>query len=438
MNRWIRYSLLLSGICATLCPVLPAAPAPAPGITTVTCPANEDRVWVYDSLTSFDVEAKLHCGDTVQIVSRVKGYVKVRIASGVVGYLPDSVFPDLPPLTDDQNTLGNHNTAPTETAEIDSDSLGAVAAAYRAREKAAAATAGAREVAPVANATVAAPVAPAPRASSPLRAAEPRRVVVTKVTEPAATAVPAIRVARSTPRQEVAAAPEAKPAVARTRASAPSPAVPETSASTIVASTAPGAMDPPIPAPTAMPAVAAPADASLREVAVARPIGTDPESEDYPLTQPQDASADPNCRVYFSAYGLGAEQYKWLSDMRSKQFSGICPAPNLGSVDFVILFTHDTDSYVSAMPTPVHTDGNGFSDFDPMTTVDTALMSPTEADKARYELAWVFRVKRGGFDPAQFSPRRRPQYESTAKGSHASTKAVEDAFNFIEQQAPTQ
>ncbi|MGC2330018.1 MAG: hypothetical protein WA581_01065, partial [Candidatus Acidiferrales bacterium] len=199
-----------------------------------------------------------------------------------------------------------------------------------------------------------------------------------------------------------------------------------------------GAMDPPIPAPTAMPAVAAPADASLREVAVARPIGTDPESEDYPLTQPQDASADPNCRVYFSAYGLGAEQYKWLSDMRSKQFSGICPAPNLGSVDFVILFTHDTDSYVSAMPTPVHTDGNGFSDFDPMTTVDTALMSPTEADKARYELAWVFRVKRGGFDPAQFSPRRRPQYESTAKGSHASTKAVEDAFNFIEQQAPTQ
>ncbi|MGC2416337.1 MAG: hypothetical protein WA434_01250, partial [Candidatus Acidiferrales bacterium] len=102
MNRWIRTPLLLSGICVTLCPAMLAAPAPAPGVTTVTCPANEDRVWVYDSLTSLDVEAKLHCGDTVQIVSRVKGYVKVRIASGVVGYLPDSVFPDLPPLTNDQ------------------------------------------------------------------------------------------------------------------------------------------------------------------------------------------------------------------------------------------------------------------------------------------------------------------------------------------------
>jgi hypothetical protein len=195
-------------------------------------------------------------------------------------------------------------------------------------------------------------------------------------------------------------------------------------------------MDPPIPAPTAMPAVAAPANASMREVA-AKPVGTDPYSEDYPLTQPQDASADPNCRVYFSAYGLGAQQYKWLSDTRQKQFAGICPAPNLKSVDFVILFTHDSDSYISAMPTPVHTDGNGFSDFDPLTTVDTALMSPTEADKAHYELAWVFHVRRGAFNPAEFSPRRRPQYESTAKGSHASTKAVEDAFNFIQQQTPT-
>ena len=225
--------------------------------------------------------------------------------------------------------------------------------------------------------------------------------------------------------------------IVATPAPAPQPVAPEVAATTTaVAVATPGPMDPPIPAPTVMPAVAAPADASIREVS-AKPIGTDPDSEDYPLTQPEDASADPNCRVYFSAYGLGAEQYKWLSDMRRKQFSGICPAPNLKSVDFVILFTHDSDSYISAMPTPVHTDGNGFSDFDPLTTVDTALMSPTEADKARYELAWVFHVRRGAFDPAQFSPRRRPQYESTAKGLHASTKAVEDAFNFIQQHPPT-
>lgn len=186
-------------------------------------------------------------------------------------------------------------------------------------------------------------------------------------------------------------------------------------------------------------AVSAPAatTVSLREVAAVKPMATVPESDEYPDAQPENESADPQCRVFFSAYGLGAAQYKWLSENRRKQFSSICPAPNLTSVDFVILFTHDSDSYVSALPTPVHTDGNGFSDFSPMTTVDTALMSPAEADKARYELAWVFRVKRGGFDPAKFSPRRRPQYTVTSKGSHASTKAVEDAFNFIEQQPPS-
>jgi len=455
MNRWTRYPLLLSGICVTLCPALLAAPAPAPGVTTVTCPTNEDRVWVYDSLTSFDVEAKLHCGDTVQIVSRVKGYVKVRIASGVVGYMPDSVFPDLPPLTEDQNTLGEHNAAPTETTVNDSQGLAAVAAAYRARESAAAAAASTREaVAVPAAAPEAAPAAapkpspsvvaiaaqpaspevaaavapPAPRASRPANVSARKPLVVIEPPEPA----PAPRRAVS-----VAAAVEAKPVIVAAPAPAPQPAAPEVAApAAMVAAATPGPMDPPIPAPTAMPAVATPADASLREVA-AKPIGTEPDSEDYPDTQPQDASADPNCRVYFSAYGLGAEQYKWLSDTRQKQFSGICPAPNLKSVDFVILFTHDSDSYISAMPAPVHTDGNGFSDFDPMTTVDTALMSPTEADRAHYELAWVFHVRRGAFNPAEFSPRRRPQYESTAKGSHASTKAVADAFNFIQQQAPT-
>jgi hypothetical protein len=453
MNRWIHYPLLLSGMCVTLCPALMAAPAPAPSVTTVTCPANEDRVWVYDSLTSWDVEAKLRCGDTVQIVSRVKGYVKVRIASGVVGYLPDSVFPDLPPLTNDQTNLGDHNAAPTETTEND-ENLGAVAAAYRARERAAAAAASAREVAPVASTTaeVTPAVAPQPAATT-LRPASPEIAATAapaapRVPSPAHISAPPRNVAVeqppaapkrvSTPRRtvSVAAAVEAKAVVVAKPVPAPPAAAPEVAAATAVAAATPGPLDPPIPAPTAMPGVAVPANASMREVA-AKPVGTDPYSEDYPLTQPQDASADPNCRVFFSAYGLGAEQYKWLSDTRQKQFAGICPAPNLKSVDFVILFTHDSDSYISAMPTPVHTDGNGFSDFDPLTTVDTALMSPTEADKAHYELAWVFHVRRGAFNPSEFSPRRRPQYESTAKGSHASTKAVEDAFNFIQQQGPT-
>ncbi|HEX4074467.1 MAG TPA: SH3 domain-containing protein [Candidatus Acidoferrales bacterium] len=421
MNRWIRYPLMVSGIGIAMCPALFAAPS---GVASVKCATNQDRVWVYDSLTSFDIEAKIPCGDTVQIVSRVKGYVKIRTASGLDGYVPDSTFPDLPPFQDQQYDLGNHNAATSETVVNDPSDLGAIAAAYRARR-----------IAAESSATASAAVAPAPAAPA---VTETPTEVASAVAPQAAPAVVPAPAAPIEARRKAAMAPVAtKPTVIATRVSAPVPAAPVVaSIPAVVASMAsPAVMDPPIPVPSAMPPAAAPADASMREIA-AKTIGTMPEPDEYPDTLPENASADPSCRVYFSAYGLGAEQYKWLSDTRQKQFSGICPAPNLKSVDFVILFTHDTDSYISAMPTPVHTDGSGFSDFDPMTTVDTALMSPTEADKAHYELAWVFRVKRGGFDPSEFSPRRRPQYTNTLKGAHASTKAVEDAFSFIEQQGP--
>ena len=458
MNRWIRYPLVLSGICAAIC--LPRPAVAGPNVGTVMCPVNEDRVWVYDSLTSFDVAAKLRCGETVEIVSRVKGYVKVRIPSGVVGYLPDSAFPDLPPLSDDQEKLGDHNAAPVETAVVTDGapmSLAAAAAAYRASHKrtpepvpvVASSPAPVTEEAVAVSAPkpVAAPPAEAPRmvasvaASIPAPSSTAPRVVSSAASpiviesEPEAAPVPAPRRAAAV----VASAKTARPAIA-SRPSAPVPSVappaPEVAADVVAAAPVARVDDPPIPAPATMPVMVA-ANAAMREVPTARPAAIVPESDEYPDTQPENASADPNCRVFFSAYGLGAEQYKWLSESRQKQFSGICPAPNLASVDFVILFTHDTDSYITAMPAPVHTDGNGFSDFDPMTTVDTALMSPTEADKAHYELAWVFRVTRGAFDPARFSPRRRPQYQSTAKGAHASTKAVEDAFDFIQQQGST-
>jgi hypothetical protein len=355
----------------------------------------------------------------------------------------------LPPFQDQQYDLGSHNAVAAESAADEPTSLGSVAAAYRAKRAAAdshaapavtdTATEAVSTVAP--NASLAAAPAP-PAVAASVVPAKSSQAVSASIAAPRHVAVaPAHNAPVAAPapshQASLAVTAEAKPAIVATRVSVSPPAAPAVSGGPAVASVAsPGAMDPPIPAPRDIPAVAAPADASLREVA-AKPIATVPESDEYPDTQPEDASADPQCRVYFSAYGLGAEQYKWLSDTRQKQFSGICPAPNVSSVDFVILFTHDSDSYITAMPTPVHADGNGFSDFDPMTTVDTALMSPTEADKTRYELAWVFRVKRGGFDPAGFSPRRRPQYTATSKGSHASTKAVEDAFNFIAQQAPT-
>ena len=160
----------------------------------------------------------------------------------------------------------------------------------------------------------------------------------------------------------------------------------------------------------------------------------EPESEDYPDARPENESADPACQVFFSAYGLAPAQYKWIVDNRKKQYSSICPAPDLARVDFVILFGHDSDTYTSAMPETVHTDRNGFSDFSPMNTVDTALISASDLDKTKYEFVWVFRMKRGAFIPANFSPRRRPQFTTNEKGSHASSRAIEEAFHFMEGQ----
>ena len=160
----------------------------------------------------------------------------------------------------------------------------------------------------------------------------------------------------------------------------------------------------------------------------------DPDLEEIPEAKPDNESADPACRVFFSAYGLAPAQYKWMVENRKKEFSGICPAPDLAHVDFIVLFAHDSDTFNSAMPALVHTDRNGFSDFSPMTTVDSALLSVSDLDKARYEFVWVFHAKRGTFDPARFSSRRRPLFTTDAKGSHAAGRAVEDAFQFIEGQ----
>jgi len=45
----------------------------ANNLAYVKCAANQDRVWVYESLSSFDVEAKLLCGAAVEVLSRMKG-----------------------------------------------------------------------------------------------------------------------------------------------------------------------------------------------------------------------------------------------------------------------------------------------------------------------------------------------------------------------------
>jgi hypothetical protein len=167
---------------------------------------------------------------------------------------------------------------------------------------------------------------------------------------------------------------------------------------------------------------------------------SDADSEDYPERLIEDESASAACQVYFSAYGLSPNQYKWIAENRRKKYPSICPAPGPAKVDFVVIFTHDVEFYNSTMPAAVHTDKNGFSDFTPLTTADTALLSASELDKSHHEYVWVFQMKRGTFDPAKFSPRRRPQFtktESNGLGSHGGgPRTVEDAFRFIEEGAP--
>jgi hypothetical protein len=94
----------------------------ATDIASVQCPVNQDRVWVYNSLSSFDVEAKLRCGETVEIVSRVKGFVQIRTANGVEGYVPESAFPDLPPLVDDKDKVSAAKPAAKSAAPAPANS----------------------------------------------------------------------------------------------------------------------------------------------------------------------------------------------------------------------------------------------------------------------------------------------------------------------------
>ena len=101
-------------------------------------------------------------------------------------------------------------------------------------------------------------------------------------------------------------------------------------------------------------------------------------------------------------------------------------------VDFVIILTHDVDFFSGTMPDLIHKSG-GFSDFTPITSMDTALIPQSQADNSRREFVWVFQFEKGTFDPASFSPKRRYQYskmETGSFGSKASVKTIEDAFRF--------
>ncbi len=320
------------------------------------------------------------------------------------------------------------------------------------------------DIATVEPATVPpAPVVPKASASNSTLHPAPSR---TMNTEPRALAVPEIKVSGTTPNvatptslpptPKVEAAMSAPAAPVRAPASAPAlntaapalaaPAIAPTSIA--AAAVPPPAPAPPVPMPASRPisnAVAEnrPAPATFQPVsnpisrpdaATKKPPVNPDEDEDTSVKALENENA--NCTVFFTAYGLSPNQYKWIAQNRLKAFPSVCPAPSPSMVDFVVIFTHDVAFYNVTMPDAVHFETNGFSDWTPLTTVDTALMNASDADKSHHEYVWVFRTTRGAFDPAKFSARRRPLFsksETNTLGSRGGFHTVMDALTFIEQ-----
>lgn len=416
MSSRIRFLLPLAAVC--LAPSIRAN-----DLAYVKCAANEDRVWVYDSLSSFDVEAKLRCGAPVEILSRINGFVKIRTESGVEGYVPNSALPDLPALPDQ---------AKQSLASAAAQSL---AAAHRTATPVSSAPESAKVVAARTDLSAAAPAKPAAtvapqsktvNAAAPASDSDTAAVSASAAVSNSAPINASAKVVATPTRLKPTSATQKKPEAAAARAAAAAPAAPSVPAV-------------PVPAAPAGPAIetvsASPRDSVVGVPATATVTAMDGEdSDDDADTKPLNESADPACRVFFAAYGLAPSQFKWMAENRRKEFAGICPAPDVAHVDYVVLFTHDSDSYNYAMPAPVHTDRNGFSDFSPLVTADTALISSSQLEKSRYEYVWVFHVRRGVFDPARFSPRRKPQFVTYAKGAHASSRAIEDGLSYVENQ----
>src|SRR5277367_1184931 len=466
------------GILFALVTLTAAVPsAKAGGTANIKCAPNEDRVWVYESLTDFNVAAKLKCGEPVQIVERVKGYVKIETASGTEGYVLDTSFPKsaLPP-------------APVEKPN-DVESAAAAFAAHRGSRapdnspdnspnKSIGAPASAHASAPALVASTAPPAVVKPAAPSH---PQPQTTVTLSSAAPAPPAVaaqpPPMRPSPTVTATNSNSASSTNTAIVAENIA---PAAPAKSAYTPAApakSPQPSPASQPAPVNVAAAPVSNPAPAatvSRASVAAAEPASSDannassmtietsatlqpvadttpraPLSVTRPSTKrPVDPDGDEdsevaalnseeaNCTQYFSAYGLSANQYKWLAQNRHKAFPSVCPAPSPAQVDFVVIFTHDVAFYNVTMPNAVHTDLNGFSDWTPLTTVDTAVISASDADKSHHEYVWVFHTNRGAFNPATFSSRRRPLYskaESNMLGSRGGFRTVMDALTFIEQ-----
>ncbi len=356
---------------------------------TLKCNSSHDQVWVYDSLNSFNVDAKLKCGQGVEIIERLPNYVKIRAQNGVEGYVPDAAVAGLPAFQPYRDSAHDVGLAAKQVQAVEVAKAAAHAASLAPADV---------------NYSKVSPASASGSSNSVTAAAGQKTVASVSMAPP-----PALGALKP-----VSATSAAKPVASPAPTAAPAAVI-----------------SPAISAPPAKPA------AESSEIAAAQPVKTP-----SPSAMNSDLSSDSatpveqsntSCHTYFSAYGLTPSQTKWIAKNREKAFSQICPAPDPSKVDFVMIFTHDVDFFSGTMPDPIHKSG-GFSDFTPMTSMDTALIPQSQADSARREYVWIFQFEKGTFDPASFSAKRRYQYskmETGSLGSKAGVKTIEDAFRFV-------
>ncbi len=476
MIRRLLFGTVILSAAAVSAPMAGAAPT-----IGVRCGANEDRVWVYESLVDFNVEAKLKCGDQVEILDRVKGYVKVRTAGGDEGFVAATAFPKsaIPPEPEDhshdlqavsQQMLANQRNNPAPSVEKSSfaSAPSATASTISSAPAPVATPAPRPSPAPVVVAAAKPTPAPAPQpiaqptpvatptpatvavstpASTPAPAPQPvtQPVLVAAATpapQPAPQPVPASRPAPPTVTPKPAASPapapvaQPTPAIAAKSTPASAPAAREMEVTLTTATPAPQPQPAPVPQPqpvaASAPSVAYAAPAPKPAPVAAKPP-VDPDTEEETYAPAVESTA--NCNSFFVAYGLSPNQYKWIQQNRKKAFPTVCPAPTQSQVDYIVIFTHDVDFYSVTMPTQVHHEAGGFSDWAPLETVDDAVMSPSDANKAHHEYVFVFHARRGTYDPAAFSSRRKPLFskdETNMLGSHGGFRTVMDALTWIE------
>src|SRR5580658_1410349 len=103
MNGTIRFfSILFIALIVSL-----LAGSASANTATVRCVAQQDQISVYDSLRTRGVEAKLKCGEEVEIIGRENNYVKIRAQNGVEGYVPDNSFAGLPAAENHQDPVAS-------------------------------------------------------------------------------------------------------------------------------------------------------------------------------------------------------------------------------------------------------------------------------------------------------------------------------------------